>query len=120
MNALNDTSKTEHVALTAIERLKCMLRRQSTALASFNLDPFLASTHRISMNASRCFTFYQDNPMENLNTAFDVAEKHLDIPRMLDAEGMVVHCSSKYNYQHRYLEIIKCFIDSNSMKPQYM
>lgn len=31
--------------------------------------------------------FIQDNPMENLNTAFDVAEKHLDIPRMLDAEG---------------------------------
>lgn len=29
----------------------------------------------------------KDNPLENLNTAFDVAEKHLDIPRMLDAEG---------------------------------
>lgn len=26
--------------------------------------------------------------MENLNTAFDVAEKYLDIPRMLDPEGM--------------------------------
>lgn len=26
--------------------------------------------------------------MTNLNTAFDVAEKHLDIPRMLDADGM--------------------------------
>jgi hypothetical protein len=26
--------------------------------------------------------------MRNLNYAFDVAEKHLDIPRMLDAEGI--------------------------------
>lgn len=25
--------------------------------------------------------------MTNLNTAFDVAEKYLDIPKMLDAEG---------------------------------
>ena len=34
-----------------------------------------------------CFCFWQDNPLENLNLAFDVAEKHLDIPRMLDPEG---------------------------------
>lgn len=27
--------------------------------------------------------------MTNLNTAFDVAEKYLDIPKMLDAEGEV-------------------------------
>ena len=26
--------------------------------------------------------------MENLNLAFDIAEKYLDIPRMLDPEGM--------------------------------
>lgn len=25
--------------------------------------------------------------MTNLNLAFDIAEKHLDIPKMLDAEG---------------------------------
>ena len=31
--------------------------------------------------------FLQENPLTNLNLAFDVAEKHLDIPRMLDAEG---------------------------------
>lgn len=28
--------------------------------------------------------------MENLNTAFDVAEKHLNIPRMLDADGRLL------------------------------
>ena len=31
----------------------------------------------------------QDDPMGNLNLAFDIAEKHLDIPKMLDAEGNV-------------------------------
>jgi len=29
----------------------------------------------------------QDRPLDNLNLAFDIAEKHLNIPRMLDAEG---------------------------------
>ena len=31
----------------------------------------------------------KDDPVHNLNYAFDVAEKHLDIPRMLDAEGIM-------------------------------
>lgn len=35
----------------------------------------------------RVCLFSQDDPMTNLNTAFDVAEKYLDIPKMLDAEG---------------------------------
>lgn len=29
----------------------------------------------------------KDHPLDNLNLAFDIAEKHLNIPRMLDAEG---------------------------------
>ena len=32
---------------------------------------------------------FQDNPVENLNLAFDIAEKYLDIPKMLDAEGRI-------------------------------
>lgn len=35
-------------------------------------------------------TFLQDDPIGNLNTAFEVAEKFLDIPKMLDAEGEAV------------------------------
>lgn len=35
------------------------------------------------------FFLSQDDPLTNLNTAFDVAEKYLDIPKMLDAEGKV-------------------------------
>ena len=33
------------------------------------------------------FLLPQDDPLGNLNLAFDIAEKHLDIPKMLDAEG---------------------------------
>lgn len=32
----------------------------------------------------------QDDPVTNLNNAFEVAEKYLDIPKMLDAEGECV------------------------------
>jgi actinin alpha len=31
----------------------------------------------------------RDDPLTNLNLAFDIAEKHLDIPKMLDAEELV-------------------------------
>ena len=31
----------------------------------------------------------QDDPLTNLQTAFEVAEKHLDIPQMLDAQGNI-------------------------------
>lgn len=37
--------------------------------------------------------------MTNLNNAFEVAEKHLDIPKMLDAEGKTcLHIGPKMIY----------------------
>uniref|UniRef100_A0A671MC00 Actinin, alpha 2b n=1 Tax=Sinocyclocheilus anshuiensis TaxID=1608454 RepID=A0A671MC00_9TELE len=35
------------------------------------------------------FVCLQDDPLGNLNLAFDIAEKHLDIPKMLDAEDIL-------------------------------
>uniref|UniRef100_A0A8C8M059 Actinin, alpha 2b n=1 Tax=Oncorhynchus tshawytscha TaxID=74940 RepID=A0A8C8M059_ONCTS len=32
---------------------------------------------------------FTDDPMGNLNLAFEIAEKHLDIPKMLDAEDII-------------------------------
>lgn len=31
----------------------------------------------------------QDDPVGNINLAMEIAEKHLDIPKMLDAEGEI-------------------------------
>jgi len=39
-------------------------------------------------------SYQQETPLENLNYAFDVAEQHLDIPRMLDAEGQLTFAES--------------------------
>lgn len=44
--------------------------------------------------------------MENLNTAFDVAEKYLDIPRMLDPDGKFhdfITPTFYYSYHFKFL-----------------
>ena len=40
------------------------------------------------ISRSDALLVFQDHPLDNLNLAFEIAEKHLNIPRMLDAEGM--------------------------------
>ncbi|CAL8092294.1 unnamed protein product [Calicophoron daubneyi] len=50
---------------------------------------FCALIHRHRPDLIDYAKLSRDNPLQNLNYAFDVAEKHLDIPRMLDPEDMV-------------------------------
>lgn len=52
------------------------------------------------------FSIHQENPLENLNTAFNVAEQHLDIPRMLDPEGnyyvFIFNIFSVFLFSHQW------------------
>ncbi|XP_023698929.1 alpha-actinin-1-like isoform X2 [Paramormyrops kingsleyae] len=50
---------------------------------------FCALIHRHRPELIDYSKLRKDDPMTNLNTAFDVAERYLDIPRMLDAEDIV-------------------------------
>ncbi|XP_030757556.1 alpha-actinin, sarcomeric-like [Sitophilus oryzae] len=50
---------------------------------------FCALIHRHRPDLIDYSKLSKDNPWENLNTAFDVAEKYLDIPRMLDPDDLI-------------------------------
>ncbi|PAV78345.1 hypothetical protein WR25_24776 isoform B [Diploscapter pachys] len=49
---------------------------------------FCALIHRHRPDLIDYAPLHKGDPIHNLNYAFDVAEKHLDIPRMLDAEDV--------------------------------
>lgn len=48
---------------------------------------FCALIHRHRPDLIDYNRLSRNNPMHNLNLAFDMAEKQFDIPKMLDAEG---------------------------------
>jgi len=48
---------------------------------------FCALIHRHRPDLIDYEKLSKEDPIKNLNLAFEIAEKHLDIPRMLDAEG---------------------------------
>jgi hypothetical protein len=50
---------------------------------------FCALIHRHRPELLDYSQLRKDDPITNLNLAFDLAEKHLDIPKMLDAEELV-------------------------------
>uniref|UniRef100_A0A672RMJ1 Alpha-actinin-2 n=1 Tax=Sinocyclocheilus grahami TaxID=75366 RepID=A0A672RMJ1_SINGR len=50
---------------------------------------FCALSHRHKPELIDFHNLEVDDPLGNLNLAFDIAEKHLDIPKMLDAEDIL-------------------------------
>ncbi|XP_064603072.1 alpha-actinin-like [Liolophura sinensis] len=85
--------------LTAKEGLLLWCQRKTAPYKNVNVQnfhlswkdglAFCALIHRHRPELLDYYKLSRDNPMHNLNLAFDIAEKHLDIPRMLEAEDMV-------------------------------
>lgn len=93
--AIQDISVEE---MTAKEGLLLWCQRKTAPYKNVNVQnfhlsfkdglAFCALIHRHRPDLIDYAKLSKDNPLENLNTAFDVAEKYLDIPRMLDPEDM--------------------------------
>ncbi|XP_071079754.1 alpha-actinin, sarcomeric-like isoform X2 [Haliotis cracherodii] len=85
--------------MTAKEGLLLWCQRKTAPYRNVNVQnfhlswkdglAFCALIHRHRPELIDYYKLSRDNPLQNLNTAFDVAEQHLDIPRMLDPEDMV-------------------------------
>ncbi|XP_046382632.1 alpha-actinin, sarcomeric isoform X2 [Ischnura elegans] len=94
--AIQDISVEE---MTAKEGLLLWCQRKTAPYKNVNVQnfhlsfkdglAFCALIHRHRPDLIDYHKLSKDNPLENLNTAFDVAEKYLDIPRMLDPDDLV-------------------------------
>ncbi|XP_070378242.1 alpha-actinin isoform X3 [Dermacentor albipictus] len=94
--AIQDISVEE---MTAKEGLLLWCQRKTAPYKNVNVQnfhlswkdglAFCALIHRHRPDLLDYGKLKKENPLDNLNLAFDVAEKHLNIPRMLDAEDMV-------------------------------
>lgn len=97
--------------MTAKEGLLLWCQRKTAPYKNVNVQnfhlsfkdglAFCALIHRHRPDLIDYNKLSKDNPLENLNTAFDVAEKYLDIPRMLDPDGkyhLVGHCRSNQTF----------------------
>ncbi|CAG9803826.1 unnamed protein product [Chironomus riparius] len=94
--AIQDISVEE---MTAKEGLLLWCQRKTAPYKNVNVQnfhlsfkdglAFCALIHRHRPDLIDYSRLSKDNPLENLNTAFDVAEKYLDIPRMLDPDDLI-------------------------------
>lgn len=88
-------------ASTAKEGLLLWCQRKTAPYKNVNVQnfhnswkdglAFCALIHRHRPDLIDYNKISRDDPVRNLNLAFDIAEKHLNIPKMLDAEGKL-HC----------------------------
>ncbi|CAG0881847.1 unnamed protein product [Cyprideis torosa] len=94
--AIQDISVEE---MTAKEGLLLWCQRKTAPYRNVNVQNFTTSfkdglafcalIHRHRPDLLDYSRLSKDNPLENLNLAFEIAEKYLDIPKMLDAEDIV-------------------------------
>lgn len=84
-------------ASTAKEGLLLWCQRKTSPYKNVNIQNFHSSwkdglafcalIHRHRPDLIDYNSLSRDDPIRNLNLAFDIAEQHLNIPKMLDAEG---------------------------------
>merc|ERR1711902_59923 len=96
--AVQDISVEE---MTAKEGLLLWCQRKTAPYKNVNVQnfhlswrdglAFCALIHRHRPDLLDYSKLSKDNPLDNLNLAFDIAEKYLDIPRMLDAEDLLTN-----------------------------
>jgi len=94
--AIQDISVEE---MTAKEGLLLWCQRKTAPYKNVNVQnfntswkdglAFCALIHRHRPDLLDYNRLTKDHPLDNLNLAFDIAEKHLNIPRMIDADDMV-------------------------------
>jgi hypothetical protein len=101
---LNDISKFIFLEMSAKEGLLLWCQRKTQPYRNVNVQnfhtsfkdglAFCALIHRHRPDLIDYDKLSKDDPIGNLNLAFDIAEKYLDIPRMLDAEGKKISRSN--------------------------
>jgi actinin alpha len=94
--AIQDISVEE---MTAKEGLLLWCQRKTAPYKNVNVQnfhlswrdglAFCALIHRHRPDLLDYSKLSKDNPLDNLNLAFDIAERYLDIPKMLDAEDLL-------------------------------
>ena len=70
---------------------------------------FCALIHRHRPDLLDYSKLSKDNPLENLNLAFDIAEKYLDIPKMLDAEGNNTNSFDEFQASYYLVSLTICY-----------